>query len=93
MESSANSKPCNNANFIRVNFQSGQPLCDDFPVNVREPSGAALETEGELLVVQPGQMQNRRVQIVNVRAVFHGVNPRGAKFSRAVCRQAATLIR
>jgi len=57
------------------------PLCqqlrDEFTVNVREAEVAALEAEGELFVVQAGQVQNRGVQVVDVRAVFHGVE---AKF-------------
>jgi hypothetical protein len=44
-------------------------------VNIREPEVAPLETEGELFVVQPEQMKNRGVEIVDVRPVLHGSVP------------------
>ena len=55
--------------------RSRQQFGDEFPVNVGKPEIAALKAERELLMVEAEQMKNRRVQVVNVRAVFHGIEP------------------
>ena len=43
---------------------------DHVTVNIGEAEIATAVTEGELLVVEPEQMQDRRVKVVNVDAVL-----------------------
>ena len=42
-------------------------------MDVGETEVAALETEGELFVIETEQVKNRRVQIVDVGAIAHGI--------------------
>ncbi len=44
-------------------------------VYVGESEVAALEAKGEFLVVESQEVQNRRVQVVHVGAVGHGLKP------------------
>jgi mono/diheme cytochrome c family protein len=42
-----------------------QNLANHFPVNVRQPHIAAVEAVGQVLVLEPEQVQNRGVQLVH----------------------------
>ena len=53
--------------------RSGQQLGDDLALHIGQPKIAALKAEGQPLVIQPEQMEKRRVQVVNVNAVFYWV--------------------
>src|SRR5262249_57149621 len=57
---------------------SRHDLFNDLAVDVGEAVVAALEAEGEALVVYAEQMQHRRVQIVDVNAILHNVVPEWA---------------
>lgn len=48
-------------------------LLDDVPAHVRKPEVAALELVSELQVIETQQMQNSGLQIVDVHAVFDGI--------------------
>ena len=75
-------------------------------MHIREAEVAALETEGELFVIESEQVENGGVDVVDVRGVFNGIETklrsiqseqqavvfRGAcDFSSANVRQAARL--
>ena len=53
-------------------------------MNVSEPKVAALEAEGELFVIQPEQVKDRGVQVVDLRPVFHGIETSSSVFPRIV---------
>src|SRR5262245_36098131 len=57
---------------LNATTSSRQHLFDDLSLHVREPKIPALETEGELGVLEAQQMQNGRVDVVHVRAGFDG---------------------
>ena len=42
-------------------------------MHIGQPKIAALKTERQAFMIQAEQMQNRRVQIVNMNAVFHRI--------------------
>src|SRR6185295_5485614 len=50
--------------------RSGQELADDVAFDVGEPEVAAGVTEGQLQVIQAQQVQDRRVQVVDVDLVL-----------------------
>src|SRR4051794_38793394 len=52
---------------------SGEQLGDYLAVNVRQTVIAPLEAVGQLLVVQAEQVQNSRLQIVNVDGILNDV--------------------
>src|SRR6266545_7729924 len=52
---------------------SGQQLIDYQSVNVRQPKIAPLEAISQLLVIESEKLQDRRVQVVDVYAVFDSV--------------------
>src|ERR1051325_10060402 len=55
-------------------FQSScQQLVDDLPLDVGQPKIAALKPEREFFVIEAEQVQDGRVEIVDVDAVFDGV--------------------
>ena len=49
--------------------RSRQHLVDELAVDIRQAEVAALEFERQLLVLDPKQMQNGRVDVVNMAAV------------------------
>src|SRR5439155_23958086 len=49
-----------------------QQLRHQFAVHVRQPEVAALEAEREPFVIEAEQVQNGRLEIVDVNAVFGG---------------------
>ena len=44
------------------------------PMNVRQPEISTAVSVRELFVIQPHEMENRRVQVVYVYAIFDGVH-------------------
>lgn len=52
---------------------SGEDRVDDFAVYIRQSEVAALEAIGEAFVVDAEEVQERRVEIVNVHGVLHYV--------------------
>src|SRR5689334_18730515 len=53
--------------------RSRQQLFHDLALHIRQTEVAALETVGELRVIEAEQVQQRRVQVVDVDFVFRGV--------------------
>src|SRR6266404_6213877 len=53
--------------------RSGQERFDDFPVHIGKAEIAALEAIGQPGMVQPEQMQDRGVEIVDVNLLLDGV--------------------
>jgi len=47
-------------------------MTNHFPVVVRQPLVATVVAEGQPLVVEAQEMQDRRVQVVNVGLLFRG---------------------
>ena len=62
-------------------FCSGQHTGHNLPVHIGQTKIAALKSERQFLVVQSQQMQNGRVDIVDVTAVFHGIEPEFVRLS------------
>jgi hypothetical protein len=60
-----------------------QDLGHQVSVHVGQPEFPALEAVGQLLVVHPEAVQQRRVEIVDVDLILHGVV--AEVVSRAVC--------
>ena len=56
-------------------FSRQQPL-HHATVNIREPEVAACVTIGETLMIEAEQMQDRRVQIVDMHAIRLGFKPK-----------------
>ena len=54
-------------------LRSGQDRLDDLPVHVGQAEVAALEVVGQPGVVDPQQMQDRGVQVVDVDGVLDDV--------------------
>ena len=52
---------------------SSQDLLHHFPLHVGQSEVASCVPVGQLLVIQPEQMENGRVQIVEMHPPFHGV--------------------
>src|SRR5262245_15110098 len=51
--------------------ESGENLTDHVPVNIRKPEVAPAKPKTKPLVIEPQQMQHRRVQVVNREHVVH----------------------
>ena len=53
-------------------MSSRQQLLHHVAVHVGQPEVAALEAEGQLRVIEAQQVQDRRLQVVDVDAVLDG---------------------
>ena len=68
---------------------SNQPL-NNLPVNIRQPEVPPCVTEGELLMVETQQMQQRSMQVMNVDTVHLRSEPEfiGSPVDRSALRPA-----
>ena len=64
-------RACNLAGTKLICGFSTENWLNDFAMHVRQPAVAAVGAEGQLLVVNAEQMQNRRVHVVARGFVFH----------------------
>ena len=67
---------------------SRQDAFHDFAVDIGQAEVAAGEAVRELLVVEPQQVQDRGVQVVDVDAVFDRRPSRIRRWRRRSCRRA-----
>jgi len=58
---------------LRIVVGSCQQLRDDFTVHVGEPKIAALEAIREAQVVEPEEVEQGRVEVVNMHPIRNGV--------------------
>ncbi len=63
--------------------RSGEQSLDDLAVHVGQPEVAALEAIGQPGVVEAQQMQQRRVQVVDVNLVLDDLETRARRFRRS----------
>ena len=54
-------------------FGSGQDLLHDMAMDVSQSKLPALETIGQPLVIKSQLMQHRRLQIVHMHPILHGI--------------------
>src|SRR5207249_5192398 len=54
---------------------SRQHFADDFPVHIREPEVTALKTKGKVRVLEAQQMEDGRVDVVDVAAIRDRIEP------------------
>jgi hypothetical protein len=66
-------RPTSESTPVPAAAQYASSFRHEFAVNVGETKITTLEAEGELFVVEAEQVQDRRVQVVNMRAVFDRV--------------------
>src|SRR6185436_16526470 len=66
---------------LKSTLCSRQELLHDLSVHIGQPIVAALETEREPFVVDSQQMQERRVEVVDVDAVRHDVVAEGTRLA------------
>ena len=45
-------------------------------MHIRQPEVTTLKFESQSLMIQPQQMQHRRMDIVNMRRILHCVEPK-----------------
>ena len=55
--------------------RAGNDVVQHVPVNIRQSHVTAAEAIGELLMIHPGQVQHRRMQVVELTLVFNRAIP------------------
>ena len=59
-----------------------QNFMDNLAVHIRETEVSSLETISQFRVIETEQMQDRRMKIVHVNAVFGDVEPEFVRFTK-----------
>ena len=52
---------------------SGQDIFDDVAVNIGQSEVAALKAVGQARVIEAEQVQQRRIEVMDVHGIYHGI--------------------